>query len=78
MNFMASALFYSHLKKEIPSAGYRPHIVMECDGEREYLGVLFYDLEMDQPGQRGYVLCSCLYEKTGWVIKKFKSGASFL
>ena len=63
--FMVKVIFHPHARKIVPAAGYRPHIVIEDDTEREYLGVEFYDIEVDCLGRNGYAMCSCLYESEG-------------
>ncbi|EHF3618248.1 hypothetical protein [Listeria innocua] len=75
--FMVEVTFYSSARKTVPEAGYRPHLVMELDEEREYLGVEIYDIEVDTLDSVGYAMCSFLYEQEGVGYSKFQPNNSF-
>lgn len=76
-HFLTKVTFYSTGRKTVPEAGYRPHLVMDHDPEREYLGVVFYDLEVDQLDITGYGMCACLYEEEGVNYLKMQKEKTF-
>ena len=76
--FMAEVTFYSSARKTVPIADYHPHLVVENDPDKEYfLGIVFYDIEVDALDQEGLVMASCLYDEEGVGYHKLHSGAIF-
>ena len=73
--FMVKVVFSAHKRKTVPVAGYRPHIVMDDDKHREYLGVEFYDIEVDGFDKDGYAMCLCIYENVDY--QKIQTGKTF-
>jgi len=76
LKFEATIDFYPGKKAGIPSIGYRPHIVMDDDQEKEYLGIVFEktDFENDYSGT---IVFLCLYYNLGVNYNKIVVGESF-
>lgn len=39
--FYGEVIFFSKCRKTMPADGYRPHIVLQKDGKKNYLGIFF-------------------------------------
>lgn len=77
IRFLVTVTFYSTHRNTVPSAGYRPHLVLDHDPEEEYLGVVFYDIEVDALDRVGYGMCTCLYESEHVNYCKIQEGKTF-
>ena len=75
--FTCEILFYSNGRKSVPQADYFPHIVMNDDAKKEYLGILIYDIEVDALNQIGYAMFTCTYDSLNVGYHKIETGKIF-
>ena len=75
--FLCEILFYRGSRKSVPQADYCPHIVMDGDAEKEYLGILIYDIEVDALNQTGYAMFNCIYDSEKVGYHKIETGKTF-
>lgn len=70
-------MFSKSQRNSLPKAVYPPHIVMDDDNAKEYLGVTFYDLEVDNFNQLGYAFFTCLYQNNRVAYYIIQAGNTF-
>ena len=65
--------FYPQKRSSLPSLNYRPHFVV--NGDSEYLGVEFLELDLKEYGVFGKAVVKLLYDNVGY--HKLNKGVRF-
>ena len=72
-NIKVTVKFYPKSRSSLPSLNYRPHFVV--NGDDEYLGVVFLELDVKEYGVFGEALVKPLYDNVGY--HKLNKGVHF-